>query len=114
MPAPSTADVRDILSASFPLLASARGALQRLVATWQSVRALSLALPSASSTQGAAQPSGSRRPISLRDLVKWCRRVEALLETGGPAALAPFENQLRQEQIFEEACDVFLGAFAPP
>jgi midasin len=55
--------------------------------------------------------------VSLRDLVKWCRRVEALLHVGNasaPANTAPFKNQVRQEEIFAEACDVFLGALAPP
>ncbi|CEH12502.1 AAA ATPase containing von Willebrand factor type A (vWA) domain [Ceraceosorus bombacis] len=114
---PSLDDVQEILRRMFPRLAEAQdGALSRMVSVWSSAAALSSRLAKSSSgarTNGTR--SGSRRNVSVRDLVKWAGRVEAMLSSaGGRAATNPFANQAMQEEIFAEACDVFLGALIPP
>ncbi|BGP32484.1 AAA ATPase midasin [Rhodotorula toruloides] len=57
---------------------------------------------------------GTKREIGVRDLLRWCRRVAALLPAG--MNLAALEaNPTLQEEVFVEAKDVFLGSLiAPP
>lgn len=111
-------DVVEIVSRSNPVLAAARdAALLRLVDTWSAIVAGSKRQATSTTKRRAATvaPTGTLRTPSLHDLIKWCRRVERLLERSGRAsavAKAPFSNQIVQEEIFIEACDVFLGSLA--
>lgn len=107
--APTHDDVRRILGQSFPKLAQAQdGALDRLVTTWTKI-----GLATAAPGRKGETVAGGKRGATLRDLIKWCRRVENLL---GPTLLSsnPFANPVQQEEIFIEACDVFLGSVPPP
>ncbi|WFD41675.1 hypothetical protein MPSI1_000307 [Malassezia psittaci] len=53
--------------------------------------------------QAPEAPTGLR-PITLRDLIKWCSRIE----TQSPTSV--FANPLVQESVFMDACDLFFAA----
>ncbi len=50
---------------------------------------------------------------TLRDLIKWSRRVERLLAADQAMLSDPLTNPVQQEEIFIEACDIFLGSVPP-
>ncbi|GAC98481.1 hypothetical protein PHSY_006075 [Pseudozyma hubeiensis SY62] len=71
------------------------------------------AASSRSSATGASVSAGSIRTATLRDLIKWCRRVERLLSNEHALRSDPLSNPVQQEEIFIEACDIFLGSVPP-
>ncbi|BGP25033.1 midasin [Rhodotorula toruloides] len=82
------------------------GLARVLVDAWECVRE---AVRDVKDTSGG----GTKREIGVRDLLRWCRRVAALL----PASmnLAALEaNPTLQEEVFVEARDVFLGSLVAP
>lgn len=101
-------DVAQILAQSFPRLTSQSNAdsISRFVAAW---RALQSATQSVSAKQQAA---GSRRVPTLRDLIKWCRRVDEFL--GDASGNGIFDDQHKLERAFIEGAEVFLGSIPPP
>lgn len=110
---PSQSDVNSILRNKFPrLIAQQSHFVERLVATWYKLQRATQ--PSAASAQAAAKgigaSAGSVRIATLRDLIKWCRRVERLLSTEHAMLSDPLSNPIQQEEIFIEACDIFLGS----
>ncbi|KAJ1596126.1 hypothetical protein NDA11_005906 [Ustilago hordei] len=114
---PLQTDVISILHNKFPRLTAQQSRfVERLVATWYKLQRATQ--PSPASAQAAAKataPSaGSVRTATLRDLIKWCRRVERLLSTEHAMLSDPFSNPVQQEEIFIEACDVFLGSVPSP
>ncbi|KAI3625290.1 hypothetical protein CBS9595_000651 [Malassezia furfur] len=93
--APTPADVDAILTHRFPALgALPPGELACVVRGWAAV---------ADAVSAPDAPSGMRR-ITLRELVKWCARIEAQR----PASL--LANPLVQESVFLDACDLFFAA----
>ena len=93
--APTPADVDAILTHRFPALgALPPGELACVVRGWAAV---------ADAVSAPDAPSGMRR-ITLRELVKWCGRIEAQRPT---SLLA---NPLVQESVFLDACDLFFAA----
>ena len=57
--------------------------------------------------------AGTARPNGVRDLMRWCRRVEGLLPRD--VEIRSIEaNPVLQEEIFTEARDVFLGSMPLP
>ncbi|EPQ27974.1 uncharacterized protein PFL1_04301 [Pseudozyma flocculosa PF-1] len=108
--APTRDDVERILSRSFARLSAAAngGFLQRLINTWDKVRSATVGASAKSRQQEVA--AGALRTATLRDLIKWCRRVENLLKSSKVATSDPFTIPQQQEDVFIEACDVFLGA----
>ncbi|KAG0703770.1 P-loop containing nucleoside triphosphate hydrolase protein [Suillus ampliporus] len=102
--APDAPEVRSIMESKFPRILGATAALIRL---WADVQALG--------------STSSSRPVGLRELQKFCQRVERLLPSSHTVdvdmdndARLPFSNifpnpSLR-EDIFLEARDVFFGA----
>ncbi|KAF9533063.1 hypothetical protein CPB83DRAFT_903057 [Crepidotus variabilis] len=108
MASPSPEELSFIIDAKFPRLAGdIAGALIRM---WEAVRQ-------------AGNPSAGRE-IGLRDLEKFCRRVDALLpthrtmdismESGQQFSMMDiFPHPEVREEIFVEARDVFFG-FGPP
>ncbi|WFC94542.1 hypothetical protein MBRA1_001174 [Malassezia brasiliensis] len=95
--APTPTDVDAILTHRFPALgALPPGELACVVRGWAAV---------ADAVSAPDAPSGMRR-ITLRELVKWCARIEAQ----HPASL--LANPLVQESVFLDACDLFFAALS--
>lgn len=100
--APSNADILAILSAGFPRIPTS--VVTTLVGVWQDIRPLS-------NISGPVKG----RDIGLRDLEKWCARVERSLPSA--AALAaleqnpagPFANPVLQDEVLLEAADTFMA-----
>ncbi|SJX65482.1 related to MDN1-Huge dynein-related AAA-type ATPase (midasin) [Sporisorium reilianum f. sp. reilianum] len=110
---PSQNDVGSILANQFPRLTSQQSHfVERLVATWYKLQRATQ--PSAASSQASAKAvgasAGSVRTATLRDLIKWCRRVQRLLSAEPSMLSDPLSNPVQQEEIFIEACDIFLGS----
>ena len=120
---PTQSDVEAILSGSFTRLSHAKGdLLNRLINTWDKVRSASAGTPGGKRADQGVKSSkdvaaGALRTATLRDLIKWCKRVDNLLgpysagSTATATARDPFAVPAQQEEIFIEACDVFLSSF---
>ncbi|KAI0060319.1 hypothetical protein BV25DRAFT_1871299 [Artomyces pyxidatus] len=107
---PTTEELRTIFVAKFARLSHA--AVESLIRLWDAIRAL-----------GSA---ASSRDVGLRELEKYCRRVEGLLpasyqpmnidiptnvDQGADSALAVvFSNPTLREDMYIEARDVFFGS----
>ncbi|KAI5480555.1 hypothetical protein MNV49_000251, partial [Pseudohyphozyma bogoriensis] len=79
------------------------GLTERMIDVWEKAREVG-------SKEGGA---GTVRPVGVRDLMRWCRRVEGLLPRD--VNITTIEsNPVLQEEIFTEARDVFLGSLAVP
>lgn len=100
---PSDDDILAILSAQFPQLPAS--VTSTLVGVWRNLRPLS-------KTSGQVKA----RDIGLRDLEKWCARVQralpppasvAALEAAGNTA---FANAVFQDEVFLEAADIFIAS----
>ncbi|KAG1843016.1 P-loop containing nucleoside triphosphate hydrolase protein [Suillus subalutaceus] len=102
--APDAEEVRSIMESRFPKIA---GAAAALIKVWGDVQALG--------------STSSSRPVGLRELQKFCQRVERLLPSShtvdvdmGNDMQLPlsniFPNPSLREEIFLEARDVFFGA----
>ncbi|GAA6035232.1 hypothetical protein NBRC10512_006266 [Rhodotorula toruloides] len=82
------------------------GLARLLVDAWERVRDAARDVKDSSG-------GGTKREIGVRDLLRWCRRVAALLPAG--MNLAALEaNPTLQEEVFVEARDVFLGSLVAP
>jgi midasin len=102
--APTEDDILAILSAQFGRVPA--GVIATLVRVWQALRPLAR-IP------GPVKP----REIGLRDLEKWCARVQRNLPIqatidalqGNPLGL--FANPVFQDEVLLEAVDVFMASF---
>jgi len=106
IPSPSPEELRTIVESRFPRLAGV--VAQGIIRLWESIRAL-----------GSV---ASTRDVGLRELEKFCVRIDNLLpasyqpmdlvsETGEMASLsAVFPNPTVREDMYLEARDVFFGA----
>ncbi|PWN48667.1 midasin [Violaceomyces palustris] len=114
MQAPTRGDVHAILSQSFPRLSSTKDDrfLSRLISTWEKLCDATTGVSRGASKKDVA--AGAHRAATLRDLIKWCRRVQNLLGSASVQRSDPFANPVQQEEIFIESCDVFLGSSPPP
>ncbi|CAO1630303.1 unnamed protein product [Sympodiomycopsis kandeliae] len=100
-------DITLILAQSFPRLSkSGSRVLSVLISAWQALQ------QSSSSPAAKHTPAGSRRIPTLRDLIKWCRRIDTFLGDNGGVAI--LEDQRQLERAFIEGAEVFLGAVPPP
>ena len=101
--APTDADILDILCAKFEKLP--RSVITILAETWSELRSLAW-------TDGWVKG----RDISLRDLQKWCARVQrslpsiALLLALEAAGASPFANPVFQDEVLLEGADIFVAA----
>ncbi|WFC97593.1 hypothetical protein MYAM1_000308 [Malassezia yamatoensis] len=92
---PTPNDLDAILAHRFPGLSRLpKGELDCIVSGWAAV---------ADKIQAPEAPTGLRQ-ITLRDLIKWCSRIE----TQSPTSI--FANPLVQESVFMDACDLFFAA----
>ncbi|KAG6810904.1 hypothetical protein H0H92_009865 [Tricholoma furcatifolium] len=107
IPSPSPEELRTILDSRFPRLAG--NATLAIIRLWDAVKALG--------------PAASTRDIGLRELEKFCTRMQRLLppsyhstdvdmvDTSAPLPFASiFPNPTLREDIYLEARDVFFGA----
>ncbi|ORY30348.1 hypothetical protein BCR39DRAFT_598381 [Naematelia encephala] len=100
---PTNEDVLAILSAQFAKLP--RTVTEAMVEIWRNLRSLA---------KLGGQVKG--RDIGLRDLEKWCARVErnlpplASLQAFEQSGAGPFANPVFQDEVMLEAADVFLGS----
>ena len=101
---PSPEDILAILETSFPRMPVAVTTI--LVEIWQAIRPLS-------HTGGPVKG----RDIGLRDLEKWCGRVERNLPSAASLAalantpLGAFANPVLQDEVLLEAADTFMAWF---
>ncbi|KAJ7086033.1 midasin nuclear AAA ATPase [Mycena belliarum] len=101
---PTQDELKTIIDARFPRLAG--NAARALIGLWETV----CALGSAASTRG----------IGLRELEKFCARVQRLLPgshdgmdvDADPTILSMFPNPTLREEMYLEARDIFFGAGA--
>lgn len=108
-------DILEIVRCTCPLLSTSEdGTLETLVKTWSRLQNVATSRKASSFTRDRLSSSGTLRVPSLHDLLKWCQRIETLLQrTGSSATLlarAPLANQAIHEEIVLEACDIFLGS----
>lgn len=106
IPSPTPAELRTIIDSQFARLAG--NAAQSIIRLWESVRALG--------------PAASTRDVGLRELEKYCTRVNNLLPSSyqpmdvdvDPTTIVTlssiFPNPTLREDMYLEARDVFFGA----
>jgi midasin len=102
MDAPSQEEVHSIVEERFPGLAS--GIASTVVQTWAAICEASNSLSSTSST-------GLSRSVGIRDLVKWCHRIEQAIPTDLKVTSLS-QNPRLQDEVFLEAKDIFLNSFS--
>jgi midasin len=106
---PTDQDLQSILNFKYPRLSGSPA--QVLVKAYHNLKQIER------STSKIALPgTGAARHYGLRDLEKWCARVERMLPANTDTAMHMEGNHLRfsnpvvQDEIFLEALDVFLAA----
>ena len=100
---PTLEETRRIVQGRFTRLSE--GLVGRLVEVWDAVKHVANGATGSSGT-------GMSRDVGIRDLVKWCERVQHRLPRDLDITSIE-QNPVLQEEIFIEARDVFLGAFPP-
>ncbi|AMD18950.1 HBR049Cp [Eremothecium sinecaudum] len=103
---PSDEDIMFILSEKYPLL---KNMISRFILTFNSVKEI-YNKPQFIFLNKGVHP----RVVSLRDLVKLCKRVEALLVNSGVKKGDELIESSIYDQIFAEAVDCFAGAVSEP
>lgn len=107
LPPLEVSDIANILQGCFPRLTSQATEdqlLQKMVSVWAEI----VDTASSLSRIGGKAPLGSTRVPSLRDLMKWCRRVEPLC--GASGGLSILSDQRKRDRTFLEGVDVFLAS----
>ncbi|KAJ9116871.1 hypothetical protein QFC22_004528 [Naganishia vaughanmartiniae] len=105
---PTDEDLQSILDFKYPRLSGS--AAQVLVKAYHDLKDIERA------TGKVLPGSGAARSYGLRDLEKWCARVENMLPKGTDTAMhmegehLRFSNPVVQDEVFLEALDVFLAA----
>ena len=107
LPAPAPSDITLITRSLFPRLSAPPldQILPTLISAYEKLQLMQVEQVSAG---GSALGSLMRR-ASLRDLIKWCKRVDRIVKLNG-GSRDPLQNPIEHEQIFLEGLDVFLGA----
>lgn len=100
LPSPSAVDISRMLRAKFPRLGPAIA--DKLIETY-------LRLTSSHSGRRSRQQKRGRG-FGLRDLDKWCARVEQILTTQSAQNGNLLANPVVQDEIFLEGMDVFLAS----
>ncbi|KAH8894978.1 midasin [Thozetella sp. PMI_491] len=99
-------ELRDVINGSFPILHKYTPGI------------LSVFNQLLASTTGASRLSLGRgiieRPISTRDLLKWCRRLDQILKAEGCRTGEEPITETTRDRMFYEAIDCFLGSIKEP
>lgn len=99
---PSQGEFREIVAGIYPIL---RHFLPGIISVYDRLYALSIK-PSFASMNRAS----TGRPISPRDLLKWCRRLASVLtSSGSKTGSEPISDSTKYE-MFLEAADCFAGS----
>ena len=112
LPSPSEVEVQGIMDVKYPRLAGAP--VQALSVAYQRIKEVETRF-----AKSTIPGSGARRTYGLRDLEKWCARVQVCLPASGEVAMhvdpsaevMRFSNPSVQDEVFLEAVDIFLGSF---
>ncbi|TIC06692.1 midasin [Wallemia mellicola] len=102
IPEPSIEDVTTIVAGTFPKLSDVAS---NFVGVWQTAK-------EAAKIMRTDIKSGAERPLVLRDLFRWVRRIEKLFEEVNihPKTIDDLtRNPIVQEEILIEAIDVFYA-----
>ena len=99
-PLPET-ELHSLLRHSFPPLANL---LPDITSAFDQMTALS-----GNPSRGLLGRSASDRPVSVRDLLKWCRRLERILLSGKAQPKGGVLNETAWTSIFLDAFDCFVG-----
>lgn len=108
---PSEEDLIRILEIKFPRLT--KQSIETILDIWKSLQRLD-----------QAQAIPSARPYGIRDLMKWCRRIESTISSdimevdmdqeGSAISLFTFiPNPVDREDVFLEARDIFFASLNP-
>ncbi|KAK4054525.1 AAA ATPase midasin [Microbotryomycetes sp. JL201] len=104
MPALTRSEVEAIVKGRHPRLEDAR-LVNVLIEGWEKIKAINV---------HDGNHGGINRPIGVRDLMRWARRVDRLVPRDVKIESIA-SNPTLQEEIFVESRDVFLGSIpAPP
>jgi midasin len=101
LPAPNGLEIVQMLDARFPTLS--QSAASKLIDIYLSL----------SNQMSNLHGRNRGRSYGLRDLEKWCARVERILPEATPAHRnsSAFVNPVVQDEVFMEALDIFTAAF---
>lgn len=113
IPEPSDEDLELILSKKFQNLGMV--AVRGILAAWKQLQGLE-----------SSQETLVARPCSVRDLMKWCKRIELTISTpasevmdveveltSSVALSDAIQNPVVREDVFLEARDIFFGSLNP-
>jgi midasin len=100
---PNLEETTQIVAGCYPRLNES--IVDTLVGAWQLLATI------ANSPTGSSS-GGMSRPIGMRALLVWCRRVQSRLPSD-ISITSIQQNPSFQEEVFLEACDVFFGSFPP-
>jgi midasin len=99
---PSQAEFREIIDATHPIL---REFLPGIIKVYESLIALSHKPSFASKSR-----TSLGRPMSPRDLLKWCRRLDSTLIAAGSKSGREPISEATKYKMFQEAIDCFAGS----
>ncbi|KAB8301531.1 hypothetical protein EYC80_003378 [Monilinia laxa] len=99
---PTQDEFREIIEGTYPIL---RQFLPGIISVYERLYTLS-AKPSFSSKSRAS----IGRPISPRDLLKWCRRLASVLKSSGSKTGSEPISDSTKYEMFLEAADCFAGS----
>lgn len=99
-------DVATILAGAFPRLAAQGNAdaLRRIVDSWSIIQRTS----SFSSAVKRHSQGGTKRLPTLRDLMKWCHRIEAFADADAESSI--LADQRKKDRAFLEGAEIFAGS----
>ncbi|CCG84812.1 protein of unknown function [Taphrina deformans PYCC 5710] len=97
-------ELREVITAKYPLL---RNMATTMMQTYEAVVEL---LAGKSGTTRVRRKGTSARPLGTLDLMKWCRRVQAVYMTNGIRSSDQTINQQVSDDIFSEAVDCFASS----
>lgn len=99
---PPLEEFREVIVGTYPILSSF---LPKIVAVYHAVF-------QNFHTGGLAAKLSSNRPITPRDLLKWCRRLNDMLLAQGFREGSELINESIEYEMFKEAADCFAGSLS--
>jgi midasin len=99
---PNHGELMEIISGTHPIL---HKFLSGILAVYERLYALSQKPLFASKSRTSVG-----RPISPRDLLKWCRRLDAILVAGGSKTGEEPISEITKDEMFMEAADCFASS----
>ncbi|KAM0791302.1 hypothetical protein ACM66B_005774 [Microbotryomycetes sp. NB124-2] len=103
VPGLDRSEVEMIVRGRYPRLQDA-GLVEVLIEAWQRIRSINVQ---------DGNHAGTSRPVGVRDLMRWARRVAGLVPRDVKIESIA-SNPTLQEEVFVESRDVFLGSMSVP